>query len=85
MPKPGDYVQIWDKYQGHEHPNYIKGHGRLGYVIKKLSDTVDADDNGQGPIFEVICFGSDQAERYNVWYGWLNKIMKVGDIQKYAE
>ena len=77
MPKPGDYVQIWDKYQGHESENsVIEGHGRLGYVVKKWSDTPD----GQGPVYQVICFGSDQAERFNVWYGWLNKIVKSTDI-----
>ena len=73
MPKPGDYVQIWD-----DNSPAVKGHGRLGYVVKKWADTID----GNGPIYQVICFGSDQAEKFNVWYGWVNKVLKSTDIKR---
>ena len=77
MPKPGDYVQIWKRHQAEQENAYVNGHGRLGYVVKKWSDTVD----NQGPIYQVICFGSSSPERFNVWYGWLNRITKSTDIK----
>ena len=73
IPKPGDYVQIWDN-----NSPTINGHGRLGYVVKKWSDTPD----GEGPVYQVICFSTGHPEWFNVWHGWLNKIMNSTDIKE---